>query len=169
MGFHIQSKHVVGFHIIRLSLHDNKYFAQKCWVRRWELKNIAICRRIGNLKNTHVSAHRSVPRQPYIGVIVHTSEDGPFIRALMFEHASVWPCLYALPSWVDVTCYREKKFLLNLFLLQFKISCLVGVSLHCLRGFCGIELKKKKNLPGEYFERLSRTLFSWTKGLLWLV
>ena len=67
----MQSKHVVGLHIIRLSLHDNKYFAQKCWVLRWELINIAICRRIGNLKNTQVGAHRSVPRQPYIGAPMH--------------------------------------------------------------------------------------------------
>ena len=26
---------------------------------------VAIRRRIGNLKNTHVGAHRSIPRQPY--------------------------------------------------------------------------------------------------------
>ena len=30
--------------------------------------NVALHWRIGNLKNTHISAHRSVPRQPYIGL-----------------------------------------------------------------------------------------------------
>ena len=73
--------------------------------------SIAICRRIGNLKNTQVSTHWRVPWQPYIGALMygqssyvwlesihrrmfytsevwtHTSEDGPYIGAPMFKHA----------------------------------------------------------------------------------
>ena len=36
----------------------------------WET-NVAICRRIGKLKNNHVGAHRSVPRQPYFGALMY--------------------------------------------------------------------------------------------------
>ena len=45
--------------------------------------NVAIRRRIDNLKNTHAGAHRRVPLQPYIRGMVHTSElrcmDHPYI------------------------------------------------------------------------------------------
>ena len=166
----MQSKQFVGLHFIQLSLHDYKYFAQNFLVLRWELINVAICWRIGNLKNTHVGAHRSVPRQPYIGApmygpSIHRSYC-PYVRGWSMHRSSdVRTCnptygyvyTHSLLGWLlHVT--QKKLFLQNLFLMQFKISCLVGVSLHCLRGFCGIELKK--NLPGEYFDRLSRTLSS---------
>ena len=45
--------------------------------------NVALRRRIDNLKNTHAGAHRRVPLQPYIRGMVHTSElrcmDHPYI------------------------------------------------------------------------------------------
>ena len=61
------------------------YYRKSECDNNWELSfkreriNLSISRRIGNLKNTHISAHRRVPRQPYIGAAMYGQRSNVWI------------------------------------------------------------------------------------------
>ena len=101
--------------------------------------NVAIRRRIGNLKNTHVGAHLSIPWQPYSFNVwlalrymdsSHTSDDGPNIRAPLWSFIDgsravvVWVLAKVL-NWVN-EWDTVTRFIVVLFL---KLIISIGLTL----------------------------------------
>ena len=123
----------IGQNGIKKQFTPKCFFGYPCFViKKRDWINVAIRRRISNLKKTHIGTHRSVPWQPCMARI-HTSEDGlaiqgwtihqmyfPYIGGWFIHrrmvhtselqcsnmHSDVWLHLYA-------PLKRKKNYLLN--------------------------------------------------------